>query len=447
MTGPVSSERSGWRFPPAFWSANVVELFERAAHYAMFISITLYLTNVVGFDDVDAAWISGFFTAGLYFLPPFTGAFADSIGFRRAILLAFALLTTGYAALGALPYKATVLPALVILMVGGSFIKSIITGTVAKTSNAETRARAFSIFYGMVNIGAFSGKSIAYPLRIELGVEYVNFFSAAMTLLALVTVFLFYRGVDVRGEGKGIRETWQAFLRVVSNVRLLALIVIVAGFWMIQQQMYATMPKYVLRTVGPGAAPEWIANVNPLVVVTCVVLITGLTKRWKAITAINVGMILMPLSALLMASAPLLERLAGPEVGIVPGITAHPVTVTLIVGIVVQGLAECFISPRYLEFFSLQAPKGEEGLYLGFGHLHSFISAILGFGISGYLLARYCPDPRTLTAEALPTAYVNAHVIWYTFAAIGLAAALALFVYSRVVAARHAGNSPGKETA
>ena len=32
-----------------FWTANFVELFERAAHYAMFISVTLYLTDVVGF--------------------------------------------------------------------------------------------------------------------------------------------------------------------------------------------------------------------------------------------------------------------------------------------------------------------------------------------------------------------------------------------------------------
>ena len=47
---------------------------------------------------------------------------------------------------------------------------------------------------------------------------------------------------------------------------------------------------------------------------------------------------------------------------------------------ILQGLAESFISPRFLEFFSLQAPKGEEGMYLGFSHLHSFISSILGFG-------------------------------------------------------------------
>jgi MFS family permease len=104
----------------------------------------------------------------------------------------------------------------------------------------------------------------------------------------------------------------------------------------------------------------------------------------------------------------------------------------MIAGIVVQGLAECFISPRYLEYFSLQAPKGEEGLYLGFSHLHSFLSSILGFGISGYLLTAYAPDPTLLSAEQLVHAYDHAHYIWYYFAAIGLTAALALVVYRKV---------------
>ena len=435
MQSPAGGGGSTWRFPVAFWSANAVELFERAAYYAMFISITLYLTNVVGFDDVDAAWISGVFTAGVYFLPPFTGAFADRIGFRPAIILAFTLLTIGYFVLGAMPYKATVLPAIVVLMFGGSFIKSIITGTVAKTSDSSNRARAFSIFYGMVNVGSFSGKSIAYPLRIDLGVEYVNFFSAGMTFLAVITVFFFFRGLSLQREGKSLRETWRGFVRVVTNIRLVTLIVIVAGFWIIQQQMYATMPKYVLRTVGPTAAPEWIANVNPFVVVACVVLVTHLMKRRKAITSMNIGMMIMPLSALCMASASWLASVTGPSVHLPFGLTAHPVTVTLIAGIILQGLAECFISPRYLEFFSLQAPKGEEGMYLGFGHLHSFLSAILGFGISGYLLSTYCPDPRTIAPEQIPAAYASAHVIWYYFAGIGLLAAIALFIYQRVTGA------------
>ncbi|MBM2845222.1 MAG: Dipeptide/tripeptide permease [Bacteroidetes bacterium] len=427
------SGKNSWKFPQAFWIANAVELFERASFYAVFITFTLYLSNVVGFDDIDAAWLGGFYAAGVYFMPPFTGALADKMGFRRAMLLAFALLTVGFFALGSLPYKATTVPAVILLILGGSFIKGLITGTVAKTSSIEHRARAFSIFYGMVNVGSFSGKSIAYPLRLNLGLESINYFSAALSLLALVVVFIFYRNVSAEGEGKRIAEVWRGLVRVVTNPRLVTLILIVSGFWMIQHQMYATMPKYVLRTVGQQASPEWIANVNPAIVVTFVVIITQLMKKARAITSMTIGMLIMPLSALCMASSPTLEALLGAPVSLPFSFSAHPITIMLIAGIVLQGLAECFISPRYLEFFSKQAPKGEEGLYLGFGHLHSFIANLLGFGLSGYLLTKYCPDPRTLLPEQMATAYVNANYIWYYFAAIGLISAIALYVYATVV--------------
>jgi dipeptide/tripeptide permease len=428
----MDNANTTWKFPKAFWTANIVELFERAAYYAVFIAITLYLSRVVGFSDIDAGWIGGVFAAGLYFLPPFTGAYADKIGFRNAIILAFALLTIGYFTLGALPYKATVLPALVILMFGGSFIKSIITGTVAKTTNEHTRARGYSIFYGMVNVGAFLGKTFAYPLRLEWGVTSINFYAASMTFIALIVVFFFYRAVDMHGEGKSFKDAWNGFVRVVSNFRLLILIIIVTGFWIIQHQLYATMPKYVLRTVGEHASPEWIANVNPFVVMTTVVFITSLMKKVRAVSSMIIGMFLMPASALLMASSGFLESVAGESVSILGLFSAHPVTIMMIAGIVVQGLAECFISPRFLEYFSLQAPKGEEGLYLGFSHLHSFLASVLGFGISGYLLTAYAPDPQTLSPEQLVNAYDNAHVIWYYFAAIGFAAAIALIVYRSV---------------
>ncbi len=220
---------SSWSFPRAFWTSNLVELFERAAYYAVFIAITLYLTNVVGFSDINAAWIGGVFAAGLYFLPPFTGAFADKIGFRKAIILAFTLLTIGYFGLGALPYKSVVPGSIVILMFGGSFIKAIITGTVAKTSTSETRARAFSIFYGIVNVGSFTGKTLAYPLRLNLGLESINYYAAFMTLLALIVVYFFYRNVDVHGEGKTFKEAWGGLVRVVSKPRLVILILIVRG--------------------------------------------------------------------------------------------------------------------------------------------------------------------------------------------------------------------------
>ncbi len=90
-------------FPRIFWIANSVELLERAAYYGVFIVMTLYLSRILGFNDVQAAWLSGGFSAGLYFLPTFTGALADRIGFRHALLLAFALLSIGYLSLALFP--------------------------------------------------------------------------------------------------------------------------------------------------------------------------------------------------------------------------------------------------------------------------------------------------------------------------------------------------------
>ena len=87
----------------AFWVSNTVEMFERMAYYAIFIVITLYLSNTLGFNDFEASIISGLFSGGLYLLPIFTGAYADKIGFRRSLIIAFALLSLGYLGLAVLP--------------------------------------------------------------------------------------------------------------------------------------------------------------------------------------------------------------------------------------------------------------------------------------------------------------------------------------------------------
>ncbi len=449
MQSPQTSSKG---FSKTFWVSSTVELLERMAYYAVFIILTIYLSSILGFNDFEAGMISGLFSGGLYLLPIFTGAYADKIGFRKSMIIAFSLLSIGYLGLGLLPTlleaaglvkygevtrfaglpesndKWMIVPILFVIMVGGSFIKSIISGSVAKETTEATRARGYSIFYMMVNIGAFTGKTIIDPLRNVIGEQayiYINYFSAAMTILALLAVILLYKSTQTAGEGKSMRDIGQGFLRILTNWRLLMLILIVTGFWMVQQQLYATMPKYVIRMAGETAKPGWIANVNPFIVVCCVSFITRLMAKRSAITSMNIGMFLIPVSALLMACGNLL----GDDV--IAGMSN--ITLMMILGIVVQALAECFISPRYLEYFSLQAPKGEEGMYLGFSHLHSFLSSIFGFGIAGVLLTKYCPDPALFeTRAAWKAASANAHYIWYYFAGIGLVAATALFFFVKV---------------
>ena len=226
-------------FSKAFWVSNTVELFERMAYYAVFIVLTIYLSNILGFNDFEASMISGLFSGGLYLLPIFTGAYADKIGFRKSMIIAFALLSAGYLGLGVLPTlleaaglveygevtrfsglvdsseRWMIVPVLFVIMLGGSFIKSIISASVAKETTEATRARGYSIFYMMVNFGAFTGKTIIDPLRNAIGEQayiYINFFSATMTILALLSVILLYKSAHTAGEGTGNshgHESWR----------------------------------------------------------------------------------------------------------------------------------------------------------------------------------------------------------------------------------------------
>jgi len=448
----TSSAKLTWKFPRDFWMANYMELFERAAYYGFYVLLTVYLTDIIDFTDIWANTIAGFFAAILYLLPPFSGAIGDRIGFKNGLILAFGLCSVGYFFLGVFTTKVAVLFFLTVLMVGASFIKPLITGTVAKTSNEANRARAFAIFYWVVNIGAFSGKTFVPWIRKGLGLEYINFFSAGMCVVALLFALFFFKELEAKEERKSLKEVFTALGKILINARLMILTVIIAGFWMIQSQLYASMPKFVLRTVGTDANPSWLANVNPFVVVLFVVLITQVMRRHSAVSSMFIGMLIMPLSAFSMSLGPWLQSLAGDQIGILGGLIFHPYTIMMIVGISLQGLAECFISPRFLEYFSFMAPKGEEGVYLGFSHLHSFISYSIGGVLSGFLLSKYCPNPKTLlspdllrqvteygadarsllTAEQFATHYANAHYIWYYFAAIGFVAAIALWIFKMV---------------
>ena len=83
-------------------------------------------------------------------------------------LVQYEMVTTFYG-LDTSPLRWTIVPVLVLVVIGGSFIKAVISGTVARETTSETRAAGFAIFYMMVNIGAFMGKTVVDPLRKSMG--------------------------------------------------------------------------------------------------------------------------------------------------------------------------------------------------------------------------------------------------------------------------------------
>jgi dipeptide/tripeptide permease len=216
------------------------------------------------------------------------------------------------------------------------------------------------------------------------------------------------------------------------------------------------MPDYVIRMAGETYKPEWYANVNPLVVVLCVVAVTQLVRQWRPELSIAVAMGLIPFSALCMAMSHAFHGNIQ-----IAGLSVHPITLMMVIGIAIQGFAECFLSPKYLEYASHQAPPGREGLYLGYAHMNTFFAWLFGFIVAGYLLRAFVPDPSKLPPAVqqqhtlwlqgqapMPDAYMHAHYLWYAFAGVGALSFLLLLVYiyvtSRTAAVRRV---PAEQTA
>ena len=149
-------------FPRTFYVANAIELFERMGFYGMFVGLVLYLTNVVGFSDVETGFLLGNYRLLTSLAPIPCGAIADRISFRGSLVVAFSLYVFGYVALFLFPSKGLAIAALACTALGGGFMKPVIVGTVVRTAPEGRESEGFAIFYRMINAGSVVGKTLAY---------------------------------------------------------------------------------------------------------------------------------------------------------------------------------------------------------------------------------------------------------------------------------------------
>ncbi len=192
------------KFPSTFWIANTLELFERMAFYGQMVVLVVYLVEKVGLGEWGRTLVA-IFSGVLYGLPILAGTLVDRYGFRRCLLACFAMFSVGYmaialagmsagagivGALGKGPYAAAVL---LFTAVGGSLIKPCIVGTVARTTQQDTKAMGYSIYYMLVNLGGAVGPMLASVVHKGLGIEYVLVTSSLTTFCLLCATFLFFR--------------------------------------------------------------------------------------------------------------------------------------------------------------------------------------------------------------------------------------------------------------
>ncbi len=441
-------------FPATFWTANTIELFERGAYYAMASFVVIYLTETLGMSPTFATFLNGSLLWGLiYFLPILSGTLADKYGFKRSLVVAFTMLALGYLVMGNVQnfwpartnYAIPVLLGIVFIGLGGSIVKPCIAGTVQKTSGLRATL-GFGIFYMVINIGSISGRAISYFVRSRLGIPAIFFPVAfAFAMAGLLIVLFIYREPqyvsDGKKDGQAVQKKTlaQALLGIVTvlrNWKFVFFLVVIGMFWILYVQLYNLIPLF-LRWIDPEAPVELYTLVNPIMIVSLQLIITRLARKWTPVRSIIFGVLVTTLGMLVNILAPVLFADISLKVSLLRFGSFHvllPIAgIFLIISIASMALGEMFASPRIYEYIGAIAPKGQEGLYLGYANLPVALGSIVGAPLGGRLFEIFIADP---VKNGLPA---NPSAIWLIVAAMGVVSMTGLAVYDRFLVRRKQG--------
>jgi dipeptide/tripeptide permease len=440
------------KFPATFWTANTIELFERAAYYSMASFMVIYLKESLGMTPSFATFLNGTVLWGIiYFMPILSGTLADKFGFKRSLSVSFVLISLGYFIMGnvqriwpgligrpaaeAVDFTVPVVLGAVLIALGGSIVKPCIAGTVQKT--AGTRATlAFGIFYMVINIGSITGRSVSYVIRTNLGIPAIFTYAAtAFALVGLIVTLFIYREPEWVSDGikdgqtvrkRTLGQALAGIFVVLGNLKFLFLIVVLGMFWFLYIQLYNLMPLFI-RYIDPNAPMDLYTLANPIMIVCFQLLITRFVKRWLPIKTIMLGALVMTLGMLVMALPSLL--FADPRrMTAVLGLSLPVAGVFMIVSIAAMAVGEMMASPRVYEYIGAIAPKGQEGLYLGYQSLPIALASMIGGPVGGRLFERYINTPLK---EGRP---VDTLTMWLIIGGIGALSVVGLGIYDRVVA-------------
>lgn len=401
-------------FEPAFWVANVSELFERLAYYGAFASLATYLHESLNFSVERTSSLTGFFGGLVWFLAILGGTVADRLGFRRALSSAYLILAVAYFLIGsvaspwmapvraAVPLDWIVLVILILPALGISMVKPSVVGTTADAASDNVRSIGYSIYYTVVNIGGAAGPWIASYTHRYLGAQNVFRVSALSVLLMFFAVQLFFRQprrVSAR-KSPTFRETFGNFVTVLSNPRFLLFLVLFTGYWIAYWQEFIALPLYVRAYVDPHADVERILMTDATCVIFLQMIVSHVMRKVPAFRAIILGTLVSGVAWLIIGF--------------------HASVTAAILSIVVVALGEMIQQPPYYEYISRLAPAGQQGTYMGFAFVPLGIGSLVGGKIGGVLIHHY--------GEVLH----QPGRVWWAISAIGTGTGVLLWIYGRI---------------
>lgn len=409
----VQEIRTGFARP--FWIANISEMFERLSYYAVFAVLARYLHEGLHFSLDQASSLTGMFGGWVWFLAVIGGAVADRLGFRRALSIAYLILSIAYFLLGsigaswfaaarnAMPLETLVAIILVLPALGVALVKPSVVGTTARASNEKVRSMGYSIYYTLVNVGSTVGPLLAGWYEAHGSDQSVFRIAALSVLLMLFLVLFLFKepGQSANSETASVAQVGRNFLTVISNPRFMLFLLIFTGYWVVFWQEFIALPLYISQYINPNANTARILATDPIVVICFTMLIGFLTKRIPAFAAIVLGTLISSVAWILLI--------------------IHPSVWMAVATLAVVALGEIVQQPRYYDYISRLAPADQQGTYMGFAFLPLGIGSFVAGKFSGWLLHHFGE------VEHRPA------MIWWSVVTVGIATTLLLWIYDMTV--------------
>jgi POT family proton-dependent oligopeptide transporter len=402
-------------FERPFWVANVTELFERLSYYAAFASLARYLHEALKFPVQQASSLTGLFGGLVWFMAAFGGTVADRLGFRRALSLAYLILSCSYFLLGSLgsawlgpirdhmPLIVLVSVVLALPALGIALVKPAVVGTTARASKENVRSIGYSIYYTLVNIGGAAGPYVASWVHRHMSVENVFRVAAGSVFLMFFAVLIFFREPKRSGEVQtaSLAESLKNFGMVLGNPRFMLFLLIFSGYWIVYWQEFIILPLFVHDYIDPKADTEIMLITGPLLVIALTVLLNLATQKVAPFRAITLGTLISAVAWIFLIF--------------------HPTVFMAYVTLGVVALGEIIQSPRYYEYISRLAPSGQQGTYMGFAFLPIGIGSLIAGWFGGKLIHHF--GEVTHQPEKM----------WWAVIAVGVLTALLLWIYDRTL--------------
>ena len=411
-------------FPKVFWTANVMELFERAAYYGLNSVLAIYLTNSIqegglGFSERAVGFLQSLIYAITYVVPIVGGALADRYGYRRMLLVAFSFLSAGYFISGHMSTYGAVFSSLLVMATGAGLFKPIISGTIARTTTEKNSGFGFGIYYWMINLGAFLAPLfVSYLKGFSWG--YVFTASSVYCALMLIPTIFIYRDPPKPKSTKTFREVLTGMTMVLGDTRFMLMIFVYSGFWILYFQNFGSVLWFLRDFINTAPIDEKFQSL-------------GIPLKFDAehVTVINAGTIILLqvfISRIVKNFKPLLTMVGGFSIGVMGFICLAFATNiwVLVTGIIVFSIGEMTAHPKYFSYIGLVAPADKKATYMGYAFLYGVVGTLVGSNLGAVMY-----EAMLKPLIGLDAIEGDIRLFWLIFAGLGIIAMTGLLLYDR----------------